>query len=138
MRLSDAAALGDSLRERNSRVYLRKNGDGWCGCAIGGAVLAAGSKSELDREQLFPWLGEYNFLDPLNSVENFGWNFDSSISERFFRVMRGDMTFEELIAYVRSVEPSCGECNRFQCSCQQASQSAPAGELVDAEEVDKG
>jgi hypothetical protein len=42
------------------------------------------------------------------------------------------MTFEQLVDYVRSVEPSCGECNRFECTCVKS--AAPAEEKSETHE----
>ena len=32
-------------------------------------------------------------------------------------VCKGEMTFEELVDWVKSIEPECGECNEYQCIC---------------------
>jgi hypothetical protein len=34
-------------------------------------------------------------------------------------VCKGLMTLEQLVDYVRSIEPECGDCNRFDCLCVQ-------------------
>jgi hypothetical protein len=109
MRLSEAMMLGDSLRERNPSVYLadRGEGAGYCGCAIGGAQLAVGDTSMFGYENIWPWL-----LDG-------GYRYDVKISIYFIRVHLGERTFEQLVDYVRSVEPDCGDCCKFECSCVQ-------------------
>lgn len=100
MKLSDAMVLGDSLRDRQWSIWLSANKS--CGCAIGGAILAIGKGDEflasylsliLSNEPIFrywPWL-EYEGLN--------------QISARFRKVCRGEMTFEQLVDYVRSIEP---------------------------------
>jgi hypothetical protein len=36
-------------------------------------------------------------------------------------VCKGTKTLEQLADHVRSIEPQCGECNMFKCSCSPAS-----------------
>lgn len=89
-------------------------------CAIGAALNALGEpvKGRYGRaEELWPWL----------STEYFG-----VITAKFdTEVCYGHMTLEQLVDYVRSVEPSCGECNRFNCSCVK-SEALPVTESVTA------
>lgn len=113
MKLSDAAVLGDSLRKRDPGVYITKTHNGHCGCAIGGAILAIGGNNVEDYPTLFPWL--------LDRPSKRYWNsYANIISTKFYEVMYGTVTFEALIAYIKSVEPGCGTCNRFKCSCKPA------------------
>ena len=38
----------------------------------------------------------------------------------FIAVMKGKITFEQFVDHVRSIEPECGECNSFVCTCVKA------------------
>lgn len=108
MRLSDAILLGDSLKKADPNVWLTE--DGSCGCAFGGALLAAGVNSNdlflhatsgalrgvpLSEfpvvKSLWPWVTTAVLWD---------------ISSCYFAVTEGRMTIEELVDYVRSFEPA--------------------------------
>lgn len=99
MRLSDAIVLGDSLRVRNSAVWIKEEEDGRiCGCALGGALLAVGETVQaIDETDIgvilhkhWPWLRASAMDD---------------ISRMFASVVRGDRSFEGVLEYVRSCEP---------------------------------
>jgi hypothetical protein len=113
MKLSDAIMLGDSMRSRNSCIWLIGNDDGVCvGCAMGGAVLAVGATVKQNSAwpgifdsfatQWWPWLTQENLEE---------------ISVRFANVCIFASTIEQLVDYVRSIEPECGVCCRFDCTC---------------------
>ena len=114
MKLSEAMVLGDVLRERNPSVWIA--GDGSCGCALGGAALATGHS----EKELITWIMARNcettewfqFLWPWLSTDNV-----RDISKMFSDVCRAQMTFEQLVDYVRSIEPECGTCCKFSCDC---------------------
>lgn len=60
---------------------------------------------------LWPWTEERSSTRP-GTWSYEVWNrFDNWVSY-------GQMTIEQLADYIRSVEPECGTCNRFQCTCQ--------------------
>lgn len=120
MKLSEAMMLGDSLRDRVSDRFLTTRGGRMCGCAIGGATLASGRTEYFAHRELWPWL--------LEESTNFSANYPSKPIRweswigiyspvAFNKVVRGDATFEQLVDYVRSIEPDCGVCNRFECIC---------------------
>lgn len=106
MKLSEAMMLGSTLCVMKPRDFDT--------CALGCAASAIGIRlyhgyigrlSEICKA--WPWL---DFT-----------NYDEEIFSRFDDLVCRDlMTFEQLVDYVRSVEPECGECNRFECSCSQA------------------
>ena len=106
MKLSEAMMLGDSLRERDGSCWYDPKNN--CGCAMGGAALAIGEGGRwllhVEFYRMWPWL----------SIENL-----NAISYRFLRVCAGTQTFEELVDYVRSIEPECGECNTYVCTCKK-------------------
>lgn len=121
MKLSDAMVLGDTLRKRNASMYLDKDRYGnYCGCAIGGAFLAIGitDSDEMiaDREH-WPWLS-----DKANLGSRYRTLIGCGIDRKypsFLQVETGECTFEQLVEYVRSIEPECGECNSFKCTCKK-------------------
>lgn len=135
MRLSEAMMLGDGLRKRDYKFYLKTIGGEVCGCAIGGAVLACGwSEDGLEFRTLWPWL---NGSPDNGSTDNrFSWAGEIGMARdshpSFKRVMEGDGTFEQLVDYVRSIEPSCGTCNEFSCTCQPATECADEATAPDA------
>jgi hypothetical protein len=110
MKLSEAIILGDTLKKSDSGEWLAE--DGSCGCAFGGALLAAGVAAQEFHRQfngntqtrtsyeavseipcvraLWPWLtGEHL----------------EEISDLYFRVDAHMKTIEDVAAYVRTVEP---------------------------------
>ncbi len=110
MKLSEAMMLGS--------VTCKMVPGDWNSCGLGCAGNAVGipqseRKKGAGRSRLicdnWPWLRGYD------GDGNF-WN--RRVWERFdFQVCEGKMTFEQLVDYVRSVEPECGECNQFKCVC---------------------
>lgn len=107
MKLSEAILLGDSLKKPDAATFL--SGDGFCGCALGGALIA----KTLDKQYLA------EFLDPDNEDEefeglpviraNFPWlkgDHVTEISYLYFGVCDGDVTIEQIADYVRSIEPA--------------------------------
>lgn len=129
MHLSEAVLLGDLIRTRDAGCYLRWPADevGPCGCAIGGAVMAV--RSGITRqdiaagydtngyslaEAIWPWL-ERRIACSDGHIRTY----DTIISIQFYEVVEGKRTLESLADYIRSVEPSCGECCRFDCTCVQ-------------------
>lgn len=128
MKLSVAMMLGDSLRIRNEMTTLSEGDRGYCGCAIGAGVLAVGGTHSVDYHTLFPWLLEPFFDNGQGIMRNY-WG---AISRRFIQVMHGGMTYEQLADWVRSVEPECGECNKFVCTCAKPVSAAAEEDKVDA------
>ena len=121
MRLSEAMMLGDMMRRRSGGIYLI-NTEAPCGCAIGGAALAIGhkagaawSRGRTLLQATYPWFTDAE---------------DEKISVMFMDVCTGETTFEQLISYVRSIEPDCGECNRFECTCTRTPELQPEVQLV--------
>lgn len=112
MKLSEAMMLGSCL--------VKMEPMNMASCAYGVALKSIGLNGEDGGIgprydlliQSWPWL---------NNGDGTGWNLSDtacSIYEMFdYDVCGSKITFEELIDYVRSVEPSCGECNRFECDC---------------------
>ena len=106
-KLSDAIALGYAEIRHNPCIWLAQLPDGTCsGCAIGAALYAMGERSvrpdylestgvtlSTILKKYWPWtLADEDFL--------------SHISVRFGDVAHGKSTIEDLIAWVRSVEPA--------------------------------
>lgn len=102
-RLSEMILLGDSLRTRKGWHFLNQESDGsYCGCALGGAALAIGKQEYSMTNPPWPWL--------LNEAPGGGLlcgeplTYQDTISLKFFSVCCGDITIEQLVDYVRSVE----------------------------------
>lgn len=105
MKLSDAILAGTMLVKFDPSVWLEA--DGSCGCAIGGAVVAAGfSKSFLIEaahrnmsfasagflpciENAWPWLN----CEHIKIISKYAW-----------RIKDGMATLEDLLNYVRANE----------------------------------
>jgi hypothetical protein len=96
MRLSDAIAMGQHLIQWDPSKTLC----GGAGCAVGMALasmgLSNGSESELTR--LWPWTKNYGDL-------GLWWE----ITPKFYDVHRGKMSIDQLIDWIRSVEPAEAE-----------------------------
>lgn len=124
-KLSEAMTMGDSLRTRNNEQWLKKLENGtYCGCAIGGATLAAGRTGMFDHVGLWPWLDSRPDLPNRDLFMGYLTAcYETIISHLFNAVCRGEMEFDDLVAYVRYSEPQCG-CHRFYCSCVR--ETAPA------------
>jgi hypothetical protein len=134
MKLSEYIILG-------STAFPPNDGDSWfgsgalpndkCGCAMGRAWLAAGRTVQ-------EWMGAINsFPDSLINGHGYGcslatfafglqwpWLRNSQpvcgrISQMFNRVVKGELTIDAIAEYVRSIEPSCGECCKFNCTCHK-------------------
>jgi hypothetical protein len=108
MRLSEAMMLGAATCKMEAYDIDT--------CALGSALNAVGvpqrSWDPLDSifryrqvESRWPWV----YSSPVGLTQ---------IVDLFDRkVCSGEMTFEQLVDYVRSIEPDCGNCNRFDCTC---------------------
>ena len=98
MRLSDAIALG--------RVLITKPDPfSFCGCAIGmGIAAVCGEPAKMNVEALEFALKEWPWLGSKCEAEG-GWSYEVYISNKFARVCEGMMTLDELIDWVRSIEP---------------------------------
>lgn len=101
MRLSDAIATG-----RVMGVHLDPNN--FCGCAIALGLEAVGKRDRHSSSANFstaklewPWL-DACFDHPLIHIQDTGVGI---VSDLFWEVYNGDRTLDELIDWVRSVEP---------------------------------
>lgn len=114
MKLSEAMMLG-SVTCKMEPMDINS-------CAYGCALNALGVPEEETRLQggeivfryekvrrIWPWTTDDGF-----SMSRLG----QSVYEKFdLEVCTGEMSLEQLVDYVRSIEPDCGECNRFECTC---------------------
>lgn len=107
MKLSTSMMLGDSIMSRTPREWLNMGTN--CGCAAGRAYIANGGSTELWERihvgafmAMWPWLNS----DILNEI-----------SCRFYGVCAGLTTLEQLVDWIKNIEPACGECNKFDCDC---------------------
>jgi hypothetical protein len=110
MRLSDAIAMGRVLIQLDPGYFL--NLDCTKGCAIGMGLAAVDGRAtgaNFSRmRELWPWLHEKRTEAlPISGVKSSnGWLFKDEIGHYANLVFVGRMTLEELIDYVRSVEPA--------------------------------
>lgn len=100
-------------------------------CAMGAALNAMGvrpcARHGCDWHrvemmcELWPWLaGNRGWIAPQAT----------NIIQRFdYQVCEGLMTLEQLVDYVRSIEPDC-DCNRFNCNCKAQQEVATEVEHV--------
>lgn len=103
--LSTMMSLGDSLRSRYAGTYLSATSSagstGWCGCALGGAQLAMGQTGHMAWLKLWPWLNQRD--------SDSQFPYWKVINLKFLQVEQGRLTFEQLVDWVRSVEPQQAE-----------------------------
>src|SRR5260370_18938367 len=111
MKLSEAILLGDSLKKADHTVYLGDEGGGVIvGCAIGGALLAAGGTVE-------EWIKSSEYYIPINgkippSLESrWPWlthEYMCKIGSMYSCSQRRipAYTLEQIADYVRSIEPA--------------------------------
>lgn len=132
MRLSDAMLMGRNLCSMEA--------GNWNSCALGVAGTAVGVpqarvikfKGEVPKGvrpsfynlyemengetrsqaigEKFPWLYTFQHLSNQTWMRKVFTLFDDAVT-------KGSMTFEQLVDYVRSVEPDCETCCKFECSC---------------------
>lgn len=107
MRLSEAMMLGSTM--------CKMEEGNWDSCALGSAANAIGLEKKHNTDER---------IDEIYSA--WPWLRGGQISGIWVRfdhcVVPGLMTLEQLVDYVRSIEPSCGECNRFECTCVKTEQ----------------
>lgn len=130
MRLSTAMALGRNLCSMEA--------GNWNSCALGVAGTAVGvPQARVIQFKGSVAIGEHPSLYNLYEMEDgdsrsqaiaekFPWLYNRSAGKDWMKtlytlfddaVTKGSMTFEQLIDYVRSVEPDCETCCKFECSC---------------------
>lgn len=127
MKLSEAINLG--------AVTVKMDACNMNSCAFGAALNAVGVPQEeipckryTPLIENWPWLGVGYRSARLNDLAVTIYSmFDSE-------VCKGKKTLEQLVDYVASIEPSCGYCNRFDCTCAKAETAdAPVEVLVATE-----
>lgn len=117
MRLSDAIALGRTLIGSVKGRLFEKHGDGnLFGCALGMGVAAVGRQEQaMERDQheevlsIWPWLEISDLVpkcDCSEKMPHYRVNGFGLIAHMFDHHVGVDMTMEQLIDYVRSVEPN--------------------------------
>jgi hypothetical protein len=131
MKLSEAILLGDSLRKRDPRAFLYEIDGEACGCALGGAELAVGVgvKDPYAFRRIWPWTQKQTD-GSITLEDEIGFGDVRSTHPGFTDVYKGKATIEQLADYVRSVEPECGECNQFECTCDHSTKEAAVEEKV--------
>ena len=127
MKLSEAIVLGDSLKRCDPNMWISE--DGSCGCAFGGALLAAGMNLKHFHNN---WSGSAcNRIAELPFVrEHWPWITGDhlvKISDLYREVAHGYATIEDVAAYVRTVEPEETEPYQGDPGDEQAQEVAVNG-----------
>lgn len=110
MKLSDAMMLGRPLMESlTNRLYFVRTPNGCVGCALGCGLAAVGAKNWKEMYSRWAWLTTplpTNLHHPrtrdlfARAVEP-----EHAITHLFGLHLRGEISFEEIADWVRSVEP---------------------------------
>lgn len=126
MRLSDAIGLGRTLVRVHRAGDIRGCALGMSFLAIGGNPADVGPNFESIKAE-WPWLKERRF-DPLYSPNNSSANFIAYCKSVWLRfddlVMGGGMTLDQLIDWVRSVEPPEPDAPQISTEVNQPTQEA--------------
>src|SRR5690349_9489718 len=138
MKLSEAMMLGSVTCEMKPADFDT--------CALGAAGNAVGipRKDKCHGFRLtaisnyWPWIAvsskgcDGHSKDFVSMFSNGESTWAEQIFYRFDRsvVREKTMTLEQLVDYVRSIEPACGDCNRFDCTCEKAANTAEVYEAV--------
>ena len=102
--MSEAIATGRVLARPGTCLFVRESDGGLTACALGMATLAV-SINKYDYHQKWPWLREKMRALPCGC--KYIQMYDSAITHLFdIHVMEGDWTLDQLIDWVRSVEPA--------------------------------
>ena len=128
MKLSDALMLA-------ATAYAPVRESEWDSCALSVAALVAGVPGEI----AVPLMGETIYLHerPQSIINYWPWlgsaedddSFLWQISD-FFEDYGWSMT--RLAEWTAKVEPTCGECNRFVCTCVKTEPQPAANEMITA------
>ncbi len=104
MKLSLAIERGNTMKRHDPRVFLSP--DGKCGCAFGGALLAAGVTVEEWRQDF----DNSSFIEDLLCVRaRWPWltaEHITRIGDMYFEVCAGKREMGEIVEWVRGVEPT--------------------------------
>jgi len=127
MKLSEAIIMGDTLKKCDANQWI--SADGSCGCAFGGALLAAGMRPLHYHENYRG--SSCNAVSELPFVrEHWPWITGEhlvKISDLYRKVARGETTIEAVAAYVRTVEPQETEPSQGDQGDEQAQEVAVNG-----------
>jgi hypothetical protein len=105
MLLQEAIILGDTLKKSNPRTFL-SDGDGVCGCAIGGALLATGvTVEEWHADLLRPGISIEEMPCIMSRWPWLTLGHLATISDMYREVAIGRATIEDIAAYVKTIEP---------------------------------
>lgn len=101
MKFSEQVVLGSMLIKFQPEIYL-ENG---CGCFIGMAAAAMGNKTfkALDKK-MFGWLFEPRVVECPHCFAVHP-NYSASVTCVAIHVENGTVSFDQALAYIRSVEP---------------------------------
>jgi hypothetical protein len=101
MKFSEQVVLGSTLIKFKPEIYLQ---DG-CGCFIGMAAAAMGNTSfkALDKK-MFEWLFVPRLVRCPHCCQDHG-GYSASVTCMAIHVENGTVSFNEALAYIRSIEP---------------------------------
>ena len=104
LKLSDAIRRGNSLKHPNPRGFLSP--DGRCGCALGGALLAAGvTLAEWQRDfNDFTFIGDFPCI--LSRRPWLTAAYITKIGVMYFAVCEDKIDIDDIVTWVRGIEPS--------------------------------
>lgn len=117
MRLSEAIMLGSTTCKMeplniNSCAY---------GCALNALGVPKDESVGVDGEHLYRYVALKKIWPWTADAEVGMSDLGVSVYQKFdSEVCEGEITLEQLADYVRSIEPDCGECNRFNCTCAKS------------------
>lgn len=116
MKLTEAAELGRT-------ITTMCTGD-WEGCYLGAAANAVGLPAVIrgDRGSASSFM-KYDAMARIEAIKDYWPWLAPDMGARLCEIValydRG-ISFDKLNAYVKTIEPPCGECNTFDCCCTRA------------------
>lgn len=134
MHMSEAGILGEALKLSRPSTFMdkfsnREETTRYCGCFLGGALMATSDQNTWDA------IADMNVVEFATALQEkfpwFNWHqYEDKISSWYYQVCDKTMTVEQLADEIRKIEPECGECNQYACTCllTQQTQSEPASE----------
>lgn len=121
MKLSEAILLGDTLKKCEPGCFISP--DGSCGCAIGGALLATGADPAEVDYQLSESCDGISGVSEIEAIKSrwpwLTWRHIADISLLYNKVAAGEMTIEQVAAFVRTIEPPDPEPEPFPVDDEQ-------------------
>jgi len=103
MKLSEAICLGSMLLKPSQNIFNTKDS----GCALHMAMAAIGdNRGWLHAESVWPWIMERAHVVPFGLHPWFYKDYKCLIISLFGKVMAGEISLGQLVAWVATVEPA--------------------------------